>query len=135
MAISLSVSQQELKRVAGLAYEGETLKVMLCSAEEGYNAETSVATWQTVELSGDGYVRYSEVIGTGAWNGVAAAYVMPSIDAAFTASVGGAGLVYDTVVIYIDGATYPYAIFTESPNIALAPGQTQTYRITLQQDD
>jgi hypothetical protein len=134
MAITVFVSQKELQRVAALAYEGETLKVMLASiGANTYTAETAVATWQTVEKSGNGYVRYSEVIGTGAWDGIAGAYVMPDIDAEFTAT--GAGYSYDRIVFYIDGATYPYAVLTESPNIALAAGQTQTYRISLRQDD
>jgi len=134
MALTVAVSQKELERVAALAYEGETLKVALCSISgNSYTAETAVATWLGVEKSGNGYVRYSEVIGTGAWSGTAGAYVLPDIDAEFTAT--GAGYSYDRIVIYVDGATYPYAVMTESPNIALAPGQTQTYRISLRQDD
>lgn len=134
MAQTTTISQKELERLAGLAYEGETLKVMLCSAGiTGYTANSTVANWQSVEKSGNGYVRYSEVIGTGAWNGTALAYVLPDIDAEFTCS--GTSYSYDTVVIYIDGATYPHSIITESPNIALAVGQTQTYRISLRTDD
>jgi hypothetical protein len=134
MAQTTTISQKELERIAGLAYEGETLKVMLCSVGvTGYTANSTVANWQSVEKSGNGYVRYSAAIGTGAWNGTALAYVMPDIDAAFTCS--GTSYSYDTVVIYIDGATYPHSIITESPNIALAVGQTQTYRISLRTDD
>lgn len=134
MAQTTTISQKELERVAALAYEGETLKVMLCSVgATGYTAQSTVANWQSVEKSGNGYVRYSEVVGTGAWNGTAAAYVMPDIDAAFTAT--GAGYSYDTVVLYIDGATYPHSIIVESPNITLSAGQTQTYRLSLRQDD
>lgn len=134
MAISTVISQKELERVAALAYEGETLKVMLCSVgATGYNAQSTVANWQSVEKSGNGYVRYSNVIATGAWNGTLGAYVMPDIDAAFSST--GAGYTYDTIVAYIDGSTYPYCIITESPNVALANGQTQTYRFSLRQDD
>ena len=134
MAQTTTISQKELERVAALAYEGETLKVMLCSVgATGYTAQSTVANWQAVEQSGNGYVRYSEVVGTGAWNGTAGAYVMPDIDAAFTAT--GAGYSYDTVVLYIDGATYPHSIIVESPNITLSAGQTQTYRLSLRQDD
>jgi len=134
MALTTTISQKELARVAGLAYEGETLKVMLCSVGvSGFTAESTVANWQTVEQSGNGYVRYSEVIATGAYDAVDARYEMPAIDADFTAT--GAGYTYDRIVIYIDGETYIHSLITEDPNIALAAGQTQTYRVTLTTDD
>jgi hypothetical protein len=133
MAVSTVISQKELERVAALAYEGETVKVLLAQVgTSGYTAQSTVANWQSVELSGNGYVRYSEVIGTGAYNASTGRYELPVIDAEFTAS---APYSYDTIVVYLDGATYPHSIITESPNIALAAGQTQTYRITLIADD
>jgi hypothetical protein len=58
---------------------------------------------------------------------------MPAIDAAFTAT--GAGYSYDRMVCYIDGETYIHSLIAEDPNITLAPGQTQTYRIQLTTDD
>lgn len=134
MALTVSISQKELARVAGLAYEGETLKVMLCNVGiTGYTAESTVANWQSVEVSGNGYVRYSEVIATGEYNLTEARYQVPDIDAAFSAT--GVGYSYDRVVCYIDGATYVHSVITENPNIVLAPGQTQTYRITINCDD
>jgi hypothetical protein len=134
MAISVSISQKELARVANLAYEGETLKVMLCSVgASGYTAESTLANWQSVEKSGNGYVRYSEVIATGAYDATDARYEIPAIDADFTAT--GAGYTYDRIIIYVDGATYIHSMIVEDPNIALAAGQTQTYRINLSTDD
>jgi hypothetical protein len=134
MALTTAISQKELERVAALAYEGETLKVMLCSVGvSGFTSESTVANWQSVEQSGNGYVRFSSVIATGAYDAVDARYEMPVIDADFTAT--GAGYTYDRIVVYIDGATYIHSLITEDPNIALAAGQTQTYRITLTTDD
>jgi hypothetical protein len=134
MALTTTVSQKELARVANLAYEGETLKVMLCSVgATGYTAESTVANWQSVEKSGNGYVRFSSVIATGAYDATDARYEIPAIDAAFTAT--GAGYSYDRVVVYIDGATYIHSLIVEDPNITLAAGQTQTYRIQLVTDD
>jgi hypothetical protein len=134
MALTTTISQKELKRVAGLAYEGETLKVLLASVgASGFTAESTVAQWQSVEKSGNGYVRYSEVIATGAYDATDARYEVPTIDAAFTAT--GAGYIYDHVIIYIEGETYIHSLIVENPNIALAPGQTQTYRIALVCDD
>jgi hypothetical protein len=134
MAQTISISQKELKRVAGLAYEGETLKVMLCSVgATGYTAESTVANWQSVEQSGSGYVRYSTAIATGAYDATDGRYEMPDIDAAFTAT--GTGYSYDRVVVYVDGETYVHSVIAESPAITLAAGQTQTYRITLATND
>ena len=133
MAITTTISTKELERVAALAYEGETLKVMLCSvALTGYTAQSTVANWQSVEASGNGYVRYSEVIGTGSYNATSGKYELPTIDADFTAT---GAYSYDTVVLYIDGATYPHSIITENPNIVLSASQTQTYRLNLNTDD
>jgi hypothetical protein len=134
MALTTTVSQKELARVANLAYEGETLKVMLCSVgASGFTAESTVANWQSVEQSGNGYVRFSSVIATGSYDATDARYEIPALDAAFTAT--GAGYTYDRIVVYIDGATYIHSLIVEDPNIALAAGQTQTYRIQLVTDD
>ena len=134
MAITLTLSQKELARVANLAYEGETIKVMLASVgASGFTAESTVANWQSVEKSGNGYVRFSQVIATGAYDATDARYEIPAIDAAFTAT--GAGYTYDRIVIYVDGSTYIHSLIVEDPNIALAAGQTQTYRINLSTDD
>lgn len=134
MAVSTTISQKELKRQAALVYEGETLKVMLCAvASTGYDAESTVANWQSVELSGNGYSRYSTTIGVGSWDSGTGTYKLPDINAAFTAS--GVGFTYDRVILYIDGETYIHSMLTESPGIVLSPGQTQTYQLSLRQDD
>ena len=134
MALTTSISTKELERVAALAYEGETLKLMLASVgATGYTSSSTVANWQSVEKSGNGYVRGSSVIGTGSYNATTGKYELPSIDFAFTAT--GAGYSYDRVVAYVDGATYPFCVLTEDPNITLSAGQTQTYRISLNTDD
>ena len=134
MTLTAALSQKELERVAALAYEGETLKVLLASVGgTGYTAQSLVSDWQTVEKSGNGYVRYSTTIGTGAYDGTAGRYELPDVDAAFTAT--GAGYSYDRIVIYVDGASYPHSVLSEAPNITLAAGQTQTYRISLNTND
>jgi hypothetical protein len=134
MATTATISQRELKRLAGLGYEGETLRVMLCAVgDSGFTAESTVANWQSVEIVGNGYVRYSAVVGTGSYSEVTASYNMPVVDAAFTAS--GDGYSYDRIISYIDGETYIYSEIVEDPNITLAAGQPQTYRIELAIDD
>jgi hypothetical protein len=134
MALTTTISTKELQRVAAAAYEGETLKVMLCQvALTGFTAESTVTQWQTTEISGNGYVRYSEVIGSGEYSAPDGRYNLPVIDAEFTAS--GQGYMYDRIVLYIDGATHIHSLIAEDPNIVLLPGQIQTYRLTLVTDD
>lgn len=134
MALTVFISRKELERVAALAYEGETIKVMLASVgASGFTAESTVANWQSVEKSGNGYARFSQAIATGAYDVTDARYEIPAIDAVFTAT--GIGYSYDRIVIYVDGMTYVHSIIVEDPNITLAAGQTQTYRINLATDD
>jgi hypothetical protein len=134
MAISVTISQRELKRLAALGYEGETLKVMLCEVgESGFTAESTVTNWQSVEVSGGGYTRYSVVIGTGTYSEVTASYNLPTVDAVFTAT--STGFSYDRIISYIDGETYIHSEIVEDPNITLLAGQSQTYRIQLATDD
>lgn len=134
MAQTVNISQKELKRIAGLAYEGKTLKVMLCSVgTTGYTEESTVANWQSTEISGNGYTRFSTTIAAGSYNGTVGAYVMPDIDAVFNATT--LGYSYDRIVAYIDGETYVHSVTEENPNVVLSPGQVQTYRISLISDD
>lgn len=134
MALTVSISQKELERIAALVYEGETLKVLLASVGvTGYTAQSTIANWITVEKSGNGYVQFSQIIPTGAYDATDGRYEIPNIDAAFTAT--GAGYSYDRIVYWVDGATYPIGVIAEDPNITIAAGQTMTYRLTLATDD
>ena len=134
MAITTTVSSKELQRIAALAYEGKTLNVMLCTLGVGtFNAESTVANWQTVEKSGNGYARYSEQIGIGSYSTTDGRYNLPNIYAEFTA--GGVGYSFSHVILYITGQTYLHSMLVESPAVILLPGQSQSYKITLAQDD
>lgn len=134
MALTTSVSVKELERIASLAYEGETIKVMLCSVgTTGLTSASTVASWIATEESGNGYTRFSVVLGTGSYNTIDGRYNLPIINAAFSAT--GAGYTYDSIVIYVEGSLHPHSVITEDPNIVLLSGQTQTYRITLASDD
>lgn len=133
MAQSVALSQKELERVANEAYVGKTLYVMLCVVgATGFTAQSTVTQWQSTELSGNGYVRYSEVVTAGSYNGTTGRFELPIIDAEFTTT---SSYVYDSIVLYFSGESYVHSVITESPNIALVSGQVQTYRIKLNTDD
>jgi hypothetical protein len=134
MALSASLSPKELERVAVQCYETQTLKVMLCSVGlTGYNSSSTVANWQSVEQVGNGYVRSSTTIGAGSYNATSQKYLLPTIDAIFNCTSGS--IIYDSIVLYIDGQTYPHSVLTESPNATLQTGQSVTYRLNLSTDD
>jgi hypothetical protein len=134
MAITTVVSSKELERVAAAAYEGEDINVMLCNLTDlDVDEESLISDWDDYEISGNGYVRYTTTIGTGSYSLSTASYLLPEITAEFTAT--DSGYSYNTVVIFITGSTHPHSILSESPNIVLSAGQTQSYGITLIQDD
>jgi hypothetical protein len=135
MAQSTIISTKELQRQAELCFEGQTITVMLCSVGgTGYTAESTMANWETVEVTGPGYVRFTDTLAVGSYSIPLTAYVLPNIEAVFTAT--STGYTYDTVVISIGTTpTYPHSVITETPPISLLNGQVQTYRISLRQDD
>lgn len=134
MAISLSISQKELERQAGLCFEGKAYEVFLATNSGSLTASSTYAAWQAVEVSsGNGYAPVTGTIGTGSWNTGTARYELPSITAAFSSS--GSGYSYDTICVRIGTETYLHSALVESPTITLAAGQSKTYVITLVQDD
>lgn len=134
MATTTTISTWELERQVMAAFEGKVLKVMLCTVgSSGYTVESSVSNWQSREVSGNGYARFTATIGIGGYSSTNGRYESSVINAAFTAS--GGSISYDRVVIYIDGQLYLHSLVVENPNVILTSGQTQTYAITLAQDD
>ena len=134
MAISTIISPKELQRQADLIFEGKTLEVMLCSvALSGYDQNSTVADWETTEISTTGYTRFTQEIGVGEYNQLSGRYEIPDINAVFTADTQS--FLYDRLVLFITGETYIHSLIIENPNIIIAPGQTQTYQIKLSQDD
>jgi len=100
MAITTTISQAELARLAAAAYEDLPYRICLANnGASGLTANSSVAAWDGVELSGNGYARVTGTIGDGAWDPTDLRYEMPQIVAEFQAS--GGTLTYDTVYTVI----------------------------------
>lgn len=137
MAITITISQKELKRQAGLALEGKAYEVFLAFNDTtGLTAESTYSAWQAEEITGDAsYAPVTGTLATGAYDAGDARYELPAVTATFTAAAAGTGYTYDTVCIRIATETYLYGIITESPAVQLAPGQSKTYTIQLAQDD
>lgn len=136
MAITTTISQAELARLAAAAYEGLPYRICLAlNGASGLTANSTVAEWDAEELSGNGYTRVEGVIGTGSWDSTDLRYEMPVIDAEFQAS--GGSLTYDTVYTVIDDGYEEtlHSIIVETPSVTLVDGASIIYRITLATDD
>jgi len=136
MAITTTISQAELARLAAAAYEDLPYRICLANnGASGLTANSSVAAWDGVELSGNGYARVTGTIGDGAWDPTDLRYEMPQIVAEFQAS--GGTLTYDTVYTVIDGGATDtlHSIIVETPSVSLVDGASIIYRITLATDD
>lgn len=129
-----TISQKELERLAGDAYEGKSYRVSLgYNNTTGLTSESTTAEWDAVKLSGNGYADVTGTIGVGSYDATDARYEMPQISAEFSAS--GGTLTYDTVYVVVDSNTYVHSITVESPAVTLADGNSVLYRITLATDD
>jgi hypothetical protein len=143
MAYTSAISQGELKRVAGLAYEGKAVRVCLAAVgASGYTVESTTANWDSVELaSTNGYARVTVgSLAVGAYDATDGRYEVgptaganQTIDATFTAS--GGTLTWDRVYVVIGTETKIAYLGTESPSDTLSAGQSITYRIQLAVDD
>jgi len=145
MALTASISNNELARVAAAAYEGKRVRVSLAAVGvSGFTKDSSRTSWDSIKLSGNGYADYTEVVATGAYDNTDARYEMggedndPYILAEFTAT--GGSLVYDRIFVVIgtddgdggwDEETSIHSLLVESPGVTIAPSTTVTYRIQL----
>lgn len=103
MALTASLSQKEMERVAGLAYEGFAVRVSLANEITAtLDAEDTVAAWDAVKISGNGYADYKGTIGSGSYDVSDQRYELPTFDAEFTASASG----YTYTNVYIVLGTY-----------------------------
>lgn len=129
-----TISQKELERLAGAAYEGKSYRVSLgYNNTSGLTSESTTAAWDAVKLSGNGYADVTGTIAIGSYDATDQRYEMPQISAEFAAS--GGSLTYDTLYVVIDSNTYVHSITVESPAVTLADGSGVLYRIQLATDD
>lgn len=137
MALSTAISPSEMGRVAALAYEGKSVRVSLASVgSSGFTVSSTVANWDSVKLSGNGYTDFTATVAAGGYDATDGRYEMGSsagantyIDATFSAT--GGSLTYDRIYVVIGTNTYLHSLLTESPAVTLAAGQSVTYRIQL----
>lgn len=133
MALTTTISRKELERQAAAAFVGQTYTVFLATNTGSLTTESTASAWIAAKVSGGGYADVTGTIAAGSYSTGNGRFELPVINATFTAS--GTGYSYDTVCVRIGTATYLHSILVESPNIAMAPGQSKTYSLTLAVDD
>lgn len=135
MAITTTISQAELARVGATSYEGKTYRISLAYNDtNGLTANSTVAAWDALKLSGNGYADATGTIATGSYNATTARYELPQIAVTFTAS--GGNWVYDTLYVVItDGTDSLHSVVVENPAVTLVDGGSITYRVVLNTDD
>lgn len=139
MALTTTISTEEFKRIASLAYEGLACRVSLHVNDGTLDANSTIADWDAKKLpSSNGYSDFtvSSLPQGGLDNGSddrweigGTAGANTYIESSFAAT--GSGFTFNTVVIRIGTATYPHSILVENPSVTVAAGQTQMYRIQL----
>lgn len=118
MAVTLSLSPKEFERVAIEAYQGKRARVFLANmTTQGYDTSTTVADWETIRISGNGYDDYKEIIAVGTYDQTDLRFEMGGIvtangfiDAEFSASSAGVGYTYNRAVIVIQSVDIEKAI-------------------------
>jgi hypothetical protein len=136
VAVTITISQRELKRKADLAYDNKAYRVFLANNTTSLTAESTASSWLSAELAAsNGYAAVTGTIatGTGAYNATTARYEFPAITATFTAT--GAGFFYNTVAVRIGTEAYLVGILEEPLGITLLAGQSKVYRIVLGSND
>ena len=139
MTITTELCEFEFARVANAAYAGKSCKVFLAVNPGSLTSASTTAQWEAAELPGtNGYAPYTVAslpaggLDPGAddrWEIGEADGPNQFIVAAFTAA--GGPFSFDTVVVVVDGSTYPHSIIVETPSVTVADGQTQTYRVQI----
>lgn len=133
MALTLTISQKELKRQSEAALEGKAYRVFLATNTGSLTSESAYTAWHAEVPTGTGYADVTGTIGSGSYNNTTARWEAPQITATFTCS--GGSYSWDTVCVRIGTETYLHSIAVESPAITLASGQSKTYTLVFAVDN
>lgn len=137
-------------RIAGLAYHGKRARISLANVvSETFTQDNSVADWDSIKLSGNGYTDFTAVIATGAYDATDGRWEMGAssgantyIEALFSAS--GSGFTFNRIYVVLGTSNgsggwneelYLHSLLTENPAITVSSGSTIKYKIQLAVDN
>lgn len=135
MAIDLSVTPGELEYQATQCFVGKTYKVFLAyRGASALGVGSTVGQWEAVEVAAaNGYEAQEGTIAAGAYSSERTRYELGAISASFTGT--GVGFTYDTVVVAVQGRTYPHSLRLYAEPQSLQSGTSAGFLIQLAQDD
>lgn len=131
-------SNAELGRVYAAAYLGRNARLCLANATSGLTLNSTTAAWDAAEITSqaaNGYARYTFTLAAGSYDSASQRFQTPVVTATFQAIASGSGLTYDSVYLVLGSDTNIAGLWTEAPNIVLAPGQPRAYNIRFVCDD
>ena len=90
MALTTTIATAELARVGVAAYEGKTYRLSLANnvASTPLTSASTVANWDAIKLTGNGYADKTGTITAGSYDSTDARYELPQITATWTATGG-----------------------------------------------
>lgn len=97
-------------------FAGKRASMRLCNNPGSLGVSSTPTEWEAVELSGNGYARYEWTIPAGSYNATTNRWEAAPQLCEFTATAGGAGLTWNTVVIVL--GTYANNIFTPQSGVS-----------------
>jgi|GEM_PF-1190408 len=146
MTTSFQWSNAELGRVYSAAYQGRVIRACLATNTGSLTINSTTAQWDAAEITAqaaDGYERVIWTLPAGSYDDGAGQFLSPNNLTTFQADADGLGLTFDTV--YLVGGTvsnnvttwdtHVSGVYTESPSIALSPGEPRSYDLFLLVDD
>lgn len=146
MTVAFQWSTNELARVYGLAYQGRTARLCLAVATSGLTVNSTTAEWDAAEISNqaaNGYARAIWTLPAGSYDAALTRFQTTTSSATFQATSQGLGFNFNSVYLVLgtqngNNVTWDSKIaglFTESPSLALAPGEPRTYKVFFVTDD
>lgn len=123
--MAITDSSGSLLNIASSSYYGQIVKVALCdSSGTSLDQNSTAAEWLAAEITGDGYQIYQDTIDSLFYNQSLRAYET-TITSDFFCSQNSYS--YDSVVIFLDGSTYPICVISDSTPTVLTKNQTVTF--------
>lgn len=131
--LTATISQRELLYQCANVYEGLNYKVFVALNPGALTAEDDVADWEAEEITTGGAAPVTGVVAAATYNGTTGRAEVPVLTLALTAT--GAGFTFDTIVTKLEGRTGVHSILELPSPLALAAGQSRSYRVRLAQND
>jgi hypothetical protein len=129
--MSFAVTPKEAEYQALQNLVGRTFKIYLSNSST-LTIDSTNTQWQATELAtANGYAAVTGQIAPGAFNATLKQYETAQINAVFTASSNGSGIVFRAVIFELSGRTNPYAVNIYPSNQTIAAGTSRPLGIQL----